>query len=263
MKKMVMAFLTIAFAAMLAGCGGVIDEGNVGVRKDWNGKIDEAPVTGFYTALTSSVTEYTAKETTVNLDHLTPQGADKMTVQRFEATVFYHADPRALPNFQRTFAGQSAKVEGDGFVRPGYVMVEGMARSIVMDEVAKFRAEELNTNRGALEQGIKSGLQAKLNEKAPGVFTVTGIVINAIVNDQSVQASIRDSVAANNRLETAKKLVQVKEQEALANAKLTESLTPAFLQHEYNQAIASCADSGKCTLIIDGSNSGKVLNLAK
>lgn len=263
MKRVLMLCMALfACAVSLTGCG-VVEEGNVGVRRAWDGKIDPSPITGFYWSFTSTVTEYTTKETSVNLAHLTPQGLDKMTVQNLDATVFYQATPNLLPSFQRTFAGQSAQVSGDDFVRPGFIMVDNIARSAVMDEVAKFKAEELNTNRTKLESGIKAQLQARLNDKAPGVFTVTGVVVRDIQNDQSVQQSIRDNVAAANRLETAKKLVEVKQQEALANKELAQTLTPEFLQHEYNLAVTACAESGKCTLIIDGSNSGKVLNLPK
>lgn len=260
MKKILMCCAAIAMLA-LGGCG-IVDQGQVGVRTAF-GKIDQTLVTGFYTNPMSSISEYTVKETTVELSGLTPQAADKMTVQDFEATVFYKANGQALPSFQANFAGQSAQISGEGFLRPGFVMVRGMANSAVMGEVSKFNADQLNTNRTALEQGIKRDLQEKLTAKAPGVFEVTGVVVRKIVNDQSVQQTIRDSVAASNRLETAKKLVGVKEQEALANDKLAASYTPAFLQHEYNEALKACADNPKCTLIVDGSSSGKVLNLGK
>lgn len=261
MKRILMAFSAMLMALALTGCG-LIDQGNVGVRTQF-GKIDQTPVTGFYTNVLSSVTEYTAKETTIELTGLQPQAGDRMTVQDFEATIFYQANAAALPSFQGRFAGMSAKVGNDDFYRPGYVMLNGMARSSVMGEVGLYDADKLNTNRDKLEAGIKADLQKKIDLKAPGTFTVTGVVIRNIVNDQTVQQSIRDSVTATNRLNTATKLVQVKEQEALANDKLAASFTPAFLQHEYNMALAACAESGKCTLIIDGSHSGKTLNLGK
>ena len=260
MKKILMCCAAV-FMLALGGCG-IVDQGQVGVRTAF-GKIEQQVVTGFYTSPMSSVTEYTTKETTVNLTGLTPQAADKMTVQDFEATIFYKANGQSLPSFQGSFAGQSAKMESESFLRPGYIMVQGMANSAVMGEVAKYNADQLNTNREGLEKGIKADLQAKLTAKAPGVFEVTGVVVRKIVNDQTVQQTIRDSVSASNRLETATKLVKVKEQEALANDKLAASFTPAFLQHEYNEALKACADNPKCTLIVDGSSSGKVLNLGK
>lgn len=260
MTKFLALALASALAVGLAGCG-MMEQGNVGVRTQF-GKIDKDVVSsGFYTNVVSDVTTYTGKETTIELDNLAPQARDKMTVEKFSATVFYQAEPTALPAFQGRFAGQSGKVPGDDFYRPGFIMLKGMANSAVSKEVGKYDAALLNTNRTALETGIKTELQSLVDGKAPGVFTVTGVVIREIVNDQSVQQSIRDNVNAANRLDTATKMVLVRDQEALANAKLAKSYTPEFLQHEYNDALKACADSDKCTLIVDGSSSGKVLNL--
>jgi regulator of protease activity HflC (stomatin/prohibitin superfamily) len=261
MKRILMACSAVLMALALTGCG-MIDQGNVGVRTQF-GKIDNTPVTGLYTSIVSDVTEYTAKETTIELNNMQPQAGDRMTVQDMEVTIFYQATASALPGFQARFAGMSARVTGDDFYRPGYTMLNGMARSAVMSEVGLYPADQLNVKRSELETGIKVDLQKKVDAKAPGTFTITGVVIRNIVNDQTVQQSIRDSVTATNRLNTATTLVQVKQQEALANEKLGASFTPAFLQHEYNLAVAACAESGKCTLIIDGSNSGKTLNLGK
>lgn len=262
MLRNILAPLLLAFACLnLTGCFGVIDQGNVGVETKF-GQINPQPVTGFYTSLLSTVTEYTTKETNVELTGLQPQAGDKMTVQRMDVTINYMVNGATLPNFQSRFAGMSGKLEGDDFIRPGYIMVQNLANSSIMTEVAKFNADALNTNRQALEGGIKRELQKRLDEKFQG-FTVTSVVVKTIQNDPSVQQSIRDNVTATNRLNTAKALVEVRTQEALANEKLAQSFTPAFLQHEYNQALLACAESKTCTLIIDGSASGKVLNLGK
>lgn len=262
MMKRFSVFAALALTLVLTGCG-IVDQGQVGVRTQFgqiDPKVEEA---GFYTAVLSDVTQYTVKETTVELDRLTPQAKDKMTLQAFGATVFYQANGSLLPAFQGGFSGQSARLSGEDFYRPGYVMVSNFSRSAVMDEVSKFNADQLNTQRGPLETGIKANIQKRLDEKAPGVFTVTAVTVREIVNDESVQNSIRDNVTAQNRLDTATKLVSVRHQEALANEKLAQSFTPAFLQHEYNLALLACAESQKCTLIVDGSASGKTLNLGQ
>ncbi|QZB90158.1 hypothetical protein selz497L_195 [Salmonella phage SenALZ1] len=83
------------------------------------------------------------------------------------------------------------------------------------------------------------------------------------VSQKAVEQSIRDNVMADKRLDTARKNVEIRDQEAKANQKLTTSLTPEYLQHEYNMVLQSCANSGKCTLIVDGSGSSKMLNVGK
>lgn len=114
MKSFLMAIPAVLMALALTGCG-MMDQGTVGVRTTF-GKIDNQVVTaGFYTSALSGIEHYTIKETTIELEGLQPQASDKMTVQNFEATVYYQANPNALPQFQGSFAGQSATVGKDDF----------------------------------------------------------------------------------------------------------------------------------------------------
>lgn len=264
MKKLLMLFAGVVMAACLSGCGGgVIDQGNVGVQTSF-GDVNPQPLhNGFYWHPLSTVTEYTTKETSIAIDGLTPRAADKLTLRDLDVTVYYKAEGAALPRFQAAFSGQSAQLEGDGFYRAGYVLIKTEAQGVVSDEVSKFDSMTIHQNRTPLENGIKAALQKKLDARSPGIFTITGVVINKVLTDPSVEQSIRDSVAAENRLATATKLVQVKEQEAKANEKVNQSLTPAFLEYQRIIAQQNCATSQHCTMIIDGGTSAKIINLNK
>lgn len=254
--------LVIAACFTLTGCFGVIDQGNVGVRTQF-GSIDPKPVTGTYTSFFSSVDEYTTKETNVTLENMKPRAADNLTLEKLDVVVYYSTRPDKIPNFQATFGGQSAQLNGDSFYRPGYVLVEATARGATMDAVSKMDSLTVHANRQALQDQIQRELQTSLDKQVPGTFTVTRVMVTSVETDPSIEQSIRDNVTAGKRLDTAKKLVAVKEQEALANQQIAQTLTPEFLQHEYNQAIASCATSDKCTLIVDGSSGGtqKLVNV--
>ncbi len=262
MKKILAALALVAACLSLSGCFGIIDQGNVGVRTTF-GKIDQEPVTGMYTSFISNVAEYTVKETNVSITGMTPRAADNLTLKELDVVVYYTTNANKLPSFQAAFAGQSAKVGSDDFYRPGYVMIDTLARSTTMDTVSRMDSLTIHANRPALEQQIVAELQKSLDKAAPGNFTITRAVVTNVQTDPTIEQSIRDNVTAGKRLDTARKQVQIKEQEGLANQKVAATLTPEFLQHEYNQAIASCATSGKCTLIVDGSqnNTQKLINV--
>lgn len=263
-KKLLMMCVGVVVAASLTGCGGgVIDQGNVGVQTSF-GDVSQQPLgTGFYWHPLSTVTEYTTKETSIVVDGLTPRAKDKLTMRELDATIYYKAEGATLPRFQSAFSGQSAELEGDGFYRPGYVLIKTLAQGVVADEVSKFDSLTIHQNRVPLEAAIKASLQAQLDQRSPGTFKITSVVINKALTDGSIEQSIRDSVAADNRLATATKLVQVKEQEAKANEKVNQSLTPAFLEYQRILAQQNCASSDKCTMIIDGGSSAKIINLNK
>lgn len=260
-KKIGLGLIVILGALTLSGCGGVIDEGNVGVRTQW-GEVDRNPVeAGWYTSFMSDVNVYTTKETGVDLTKMTPKAKDNLSLEELDVTVYYTPNAAKVPWFQVKFSGQSAEV--DGVYAVGYNLVKTAASSSTMDAVSTLDSMTIHTQRSELEKLIKERAQQQLNIAAPDMFTITRVLVTKALTDPSIEQSIRDNVMADKRLDTATKNVSIREQESLANEKLTNSLSPAFLQHEYNLALAECAKSDKCTLIVDGSSSGKILNVGK
>jgi regulator of protease activity HflC (stomatin/prohibitin superfamily) len=249
MKRLILVVLAVLMPFFFTGCG-FIDSGEVGVRTQFGQIQPTVEQPGFYTAILSHLTIYTAKETTVDIGGLTPRAKDNLTLKDLDVTIYYRANPAALPNFQASRAGQSAELSGEGFVRPGYVLIQNVASGVINDSVSHFDSLTLHTNRGPLESMIKAELQSRLDKDNPNTFTVTNVIVRTIHTDPSVEDAIRNSIMAEKQVQTAKQLVQVKEQEAQANEKLTQSLTPAYLQHEYNMALQACASHQGCTMIV-------------
>lgn len=243
----------------LGGCG-VIDTGNVGVRTTMGqiGLSEEAP--GFYTSPLSDVEEYTAKETSVSIIDLTPKAADKLMLKDLDVTIFYETNGTQIADFASKRAGMSARLEGDSFIRPGYILIDKLARGASSSAVSKFDSQKLHGNREALESKIAELLQGDLDKSDLGVFKITRVSVSSLLTDSSVEDSIRKNAQAENNIAAAIKQVQVVEQAALANLKLGSSLTPALLQHEYIDAIKVCATNPACTLIV-GSDATPMLNM--
>lgn len=263
MKFFKSAFLIAGLAGLLTGCG-AIETGNVGVRTQF-GQVEQTEVQpGFYTAVLSSVTEYTAKETSVSISDLTPKAADKLMLKDLDVTIFYESNPTLVADFVSHRSGMSALVQGDSAVRPGYVLIDKLARGASSSAVAKFDSQQLHSSREALEAEIRTMLQADLEASDPGMFKITRVNISSLLTDSSIEDSIRKNIQAQNDIATATKRVEVREQEAEANIKLAASLTPAFLQHEYIKAIEKCAENNGCMLIVGGGgNVTPMINMPK
>ena len=249
MKKMIL-IAGLALASLLTGCGGTIETGNVGVRTSF-GKIDQAEVDpGFYVAILSSVTEFTTKETYVSLQNLTPKAKDKLILKDLDVTVYYRTNPSKVAEFVSTHAGMSSKFEKENYYRPGYALIDNMARGIISDEVSGFDSLTLHQNRTDLEAAIKGALVESLNKSDPGYFEITRVVVSSLLTDPSVEESIRKNIAMTNEIDTARKDVQKKLEEANAMTKTANALTPMLLQHEYIKAIDKCASNPGCTLFV-------------
>lgn len=260
MKKLFLIAM-IAASTLLTACG-TVETGNVGVRKTFGQVQQEEVQPGFYQSILSSVNEYTTKETYVSLQNLTPKAKDKLILKDLDVTVYYKTNPQKVAEFVSTHAAMSAKMDGEGFIRPGYILIENMARGIVSDEVSGFDSLTLHQNRTDLEVAIKNALAEQLNKSDPGYFEITRVVVSSLLTDPSVEESIRKNIAMTNEIDTAKKEVQKKLEEANAMTKTANALTPMLLQHEYIKAIDKCASNPGCTLFV-GAPGGLNMTLPK
>lgn len=257
--KRILTLMVVLGSVLLSGCG-VIDQGNVGVRTQF-GDVEPTPVSnGLYSSVFSSVDVYTTKEIAVSLKDLTPKAKDNLKMEKLDLSVYYVTRPNAIPSFQTKFSNMS--VEGEnGVWLPGYSMVHDVAQSASMDSVASFESLTIHQNRSALEESIKEKAQAMLNSASPDTFTVTRVIVTTADTDKTIEQSIQNNIMADKDLQTATKRVKIREQEALANKAIENSLTPEFLQHEYNLAVADCAKRASCTMIVDGSSSAKAVQI--
>jgi hypothetical protein len=264
MKRIISgALAALALCFGLSGCGGIIETGSVGVRTTMGDVSQQEEGQGVYLAVFSHVDEYTVKETSIDLNDLTPRAKDKLTVKDLEVTVYYRGVPGTIAKFVSSHAGQSARFEHEGFARPGYNLVSNLSRGAIYDSVKDFDSLTLNQNRTELELAIKDQTQ-KLLDADPavkGTFVVTRVVVRKIMTDPSIDASIRATVLADQQIAQKDKEATVAlrdanisrikaEGQAHANDELQKTLTPAFLQHEYNQALQACAGNQHCTMII-------------
>lgn len=259
MKRSITALL-VAASMSLAACG-FIDTGTVAVRTQQGQIQPKVEHAGFYTSFLSSLDEYTIKETTVDFEKLTPRAKDNLRLESLSVTVYYQANGDMLPDFQTKHAGQSLEISGDSFIRPGYVLIKNIGSGVINDTTSHFDSLTMHQNRTPIELEIKTNLQAALNLEEPGMFTITRVIVTDLHTDPSIEASIRQAIMAQKQVETATQLVLVKKQEALANEQVAQSLSPAYLQHEYNQALTECAKNEHCTMIV-GSTVPPILNIS-
>ena len=256
-----MPVASVALAVILTGCGGIIDQGNVGVRTTF-GKVSPEPETpGIYVAILSSVREYTTKESAINLDNMTPKAKDNLSLREMDITVYYKTEASKIPGLQIKYANQSAHDHGIWF--PAYNLVENMARTAAYEEVAKQDSLTIHQHRDEVANAMKENIQKALNESDPGTFTVTRVVMRQVVTDPAIEQSILQAVqvqkqieAKNAELELAKaearRTVAEAEGTAKRNQILNSSITQTLIDYKKALAMEECASSSKCTMVIGG-----------
>ena len=250
-STLVFVILTVTF---LFGSFYVVDTGHVGVERTL-GKVDlieTEPGMNFKMPLLTQAYEFSAKEIALDLNDLKPKAADNLSLQDLDVTVYYSAAPHTIADLMVKYANASQTAAGA--ILPAYGIVYREARGAVYEEVAKVDSLELHKLRDALQGSIQESLQARLTDKDGDSLLVSRVVVRALNTDPSIEASIREAVANQKKLE-AKQIsvdIAVKDAEieierargiAEANRIINESLTAQYLQHEINVALQAFAEN--------------------
>lgn len=259
-SKCLAIFAMVAAVSQLSGCFGRIETGNVGLRTDFNGTVNtKLEQEGIYTAALGHVDEYSTKEIAVDLENLTPKAKDNLSLEELDVTVYYKAAKDSIRELAVKRSGASVE-NGHGVYYPAFFLVKSVALSETADAVSKIDSLVIHTQRDKLAADIQKSIQASLNSSDPGVFTITRVVVRQVKTDRTIEQSIRNVVAKEKEYEAAQLNVKVAHANAEATQQTAMTLTPAFLQHEYNQALMVFANKGG-TVILDGSSSSKMINI--
>ena len=232
----------------------VVDTGHVGVERTL-GKVDlteTEPGMNFKLPLLTQSYEFSAKEIALDLNDLKPKAADNLSLQDLDVTVYYNAAPDSVADLMVKYA--NASQHAPEAILPAYGIVYREARGAVYEEIAKVDSLELHRLRDALQTAIQDSLQTRLEAKDGDALQISRVVVRALNTDPSIEASIREAVANQKKLEAkqisvdiAKKDAEIEIERARgiaeANIIINESLTAQYLQHEINMALQSFAEN--------------------
>ena len=256
----------------LSACGGIIDQGNVGVRTTF-GKVSPEPESpGIYVAILSAVREYTGKETAINLDGMTPKARDNLSLREMDITVYYRTAPNQIPGLQVKYANQSARDDKSGVWYPAYNLVENMARTAAYEEVANQDSLTIHQHRDEVATAMKNNIQRALDQSDPGTFTITRVVMRQVITDPAIEQSILAAVQVQKQIEAKRQEIELAKAEAqrtVAEAQgtaqrnqiLTQSITPQLIEYKKALAMEECGTRTGCTMIVG--NATPIINTNK
>lgn len=246
--------MTALATLFLFGSFYVVDTGHVGVERTL-GKVnlvESEPGMNFKLPLLTKAYEFSAKEIALDLNDLKPKAADNLSLQDLDVTVYYNASANSVADLMVKYA--NASQAAPGAILPAYGIVYREARGAVYEEIAKVDSLELHRMRDALQTSIQDSLQTRLEAKDGDALQISRVVVRALNTDPSIEASIREAVANQKKLEAkqisvdiAKKDAEIEIERARgiaeANNIINESLTAQYLQHEINMALQSFAEN--------------------
>lgn len=232
----------------------IIDTGHVAVKKTL-GNVDLEEVSAglnWKLPIFTQAYEFSAKEIAIDFNDLRPKARDNLRLQDLDISIFYKVQADKIAETMVKYAASYQK--GPDALLPAYTIVYREGRDVIYEEVTKIDSLDLHRNRDELRAGITAELQTKLDDKDPGVFTITRVAIRALNTDPTIEAAIQKAVQAQKTLEAKKVEVEIAGKDAEieiarargiaeANAIINSSLTPEYLQHELNEALKQFAQN--------------------
>ncbi len=264
----ILGLVLIGFVAVLLFSSWyVIETGHVAVKKTL-GTVDMDEVSAglnWKLPIVTTAYEFSAKEIAIDFNDLTPKARDNLRLKDLDISIFYRVAPDTIAEMMVKYAASYA--QGDAALLPAYAIVFREGRDVIYEEVTKIDSLELHRNRDALRDGITEGLQTKLDDKDPGVFTITRVAVRALNTDPTIEEAIQKAVQAQKTLEAKKIEVNIAAKDAEieiarargiaeANAIINSSLTPEYLQHELNEALKMFAQNDGGVVVIPANMQG-------
>lgn len=252
--------LLIVLGAMSSTAVYVVDTGHVAVERTL-GTIDleeVGPGLNFKLPFITTAYEFSAKEIALDLNDLRPKAADNLSLQDLDVTIYYQAAPSAIAELYVKYADSARR--GETAWLPAFELVRREARGAIYEEVSKVDSLLLHRQRDALQTNIETRLQNRLSSKDQGLI-ISRVVVRALNTDPSIEASIREAVANQKKLEAKQISVEIAKKDAEieierargiaeANNIINQSLTPQYLQHEINEALKGfAANDGQVVVI--------------
>lgn len=272
MKFGMLMAVGVLMVAQLTGCGR-IEQGNAGVRTNWNKSIEmtELPQ-GFYWSVMTDVDEFVAKEIEIPHNNMQPKAKDQLSLKELDVSVFYKTNSSLIAEQLVKYQGMSARAD-NGLYYPGYNLVKSISRGAIYDVIGnKYESMTAHNKREELQTDIQERVQKELDEKDPGTFVITRVVVRQLLTDTTMEDSIRAAVKVQKQVEAkeAQKALAIAEaarlkEEAMgiaaANRLISESLTPQLLKMREIEMQAGFAKGGTHTVLMGGSGAGALINV--
>lgn len=222
----------LALALLASGCT-QIETGEIGLRKTFNGTIEDQELgTGWHQTLVGSVIVFAAKEILLTEENLTPQSKDKSTLKDFDITFTYTAEPKEVSYLYTKYSTTAHLTqEKHSEIFPMGIFVTAIVRASAYSAVAEFDALDVNNNRAKIEERIVAIANKKLeHEKLNGKVAVVMVNVKNIQLADIVVESANRAVNAQNDLVTKTTEVSIGVQEGLRIKALANQSSPGYVQ---------------------------------
>lgn len=266
MKKIMSMFAAVVVAMSLSGCYKVVDQGKVGLRKNFNNTIDQTELVAgsFNQTIVGSVIELPIKEISVDVTDLTPLAADNSTMGDFDVSVVYSINPSSVSdlyiNKNRTFHA----LDDQGEIHLMHTYLQNVVKNAVYKVSRQYDALTMNDHRAEIEHKLLAQIKATLDEEKLGeAVLVTQVQARSIKANDAIVAAANNLIKSKSELAAKEVEVQTAEKEAKRMAALANNsgTSIAYMAAQANLIIAEAIKEGKVNTIVVPKDFSGIVNI--
>lgn len=248
LKKLLVMIMVVMVSV---GCTR-IETGEVGLRIGFDKQVslNELQAGTFNQTLIGEVLTFPVRDIAVNLEDLRPQTSDNSTLSELDVSIIYSINQAAVGELYTTKSkSYHAYSGGDTYLMYNYMVT--IARTAAYKAVAKFPAMESVRKRDEIEAEItRLVAQALKDEKLDSSLSLTKVQVRAVQPAQTIIDTANEAIAAQNRLITVKKQVEIAEQESARQAFLSRPANIAYMQAQASLNVSQAILDGKVHTIV-------------
>jgi regulator of protease activity HflC (stomatin/prohibitin superfamily) len=265
MKKFMSVVAAIIMASSLSGCFKVVDQGKVGLRKNFNNTIDSTELVAgsFNQTLVGSVLEVPIKEISVDVSDLTPLAKDNSTMGDFDVSVVYSINPSSVSDLYINKNRSFHALDDQGEIHLMHTYLQNTVKNAVYKVARQYDALTMNDHRADIEHEILAQVKQTLaEEKLDNAVLVTQVQARSIKANPAIIDAANNLIKAKSELAAKEVEVQTakKESERMASLANNAGQSISYMQAQAQLMIAEGVRNGKVNTIVIPSDFRGIVN---
>lgn len=254
MKKFMSVVAAIVMATSLSGCFKAIDQGKVGLRKNYNNTIDNTELIAgsFNQTLVGSVIEFPIKEISVDVNDVQPIAKDNSTMGDFDVSVVYNINPSSVSDLYINKNRSFHALDDQGEIHLMHTYLQTTVKNAIFKVAREYDSLTMNDSRAEIEHKILTQIKATLaEEKLDNAILVTQVQAKSIKANQAIINAANNLIKAKSELAAKEVEVQTAKRESERIAALNANAgAREYMAAQANLLIAEGIKEGKVNTIV-------------
>lgn len=250
-QKIITGLSAIALIPLTVGCGSVIEDGEVGLRKQWGAVNSQELNTGWHWALFSEVLPFSIRENIFTVSDLRPQTKNNTIMKDFDVDINYSVDRSAVAELYTRFSKSYHEMNKEGEIYPMVGFLRRFVNTAVNKAVRKHEALDVNTVRGIIEQDIMEQLNDVLaSQGLSGKLRINSVTVTGVQLPDNLVASVNRQVAARAEKEAKATEVETARLESERIRLLAGQTSKVYVDQLRAEAMKIAAEKGNTFWIV-------------